>query len=1456
MSESDLFRWVGATIDGKVLVEAVAGEGGFGVVYRALHLGFQEPVAVKCLKLPSGLTTARRDAFLGGFMTEARVLRRLCRATSGVVEALDVGASAAPTGAWTPYIVMEWLDGESLEGHLLRRKNARVAPYSLPDAVAFLDPAAEALAVAHDLSIAHRDIKPANLFLTQLGKKLSLKVVDFGIAKVLADNVISAEGMVRGGEEILAFSPQYAAPEQFDPKLGETGPWTDVFAFALVLLEVVSGKPALRGDGYFQHMMAALDPDQRPTFRGWGVHASIDAEEVLAKALAREPSQRFKSVTEMWEAFTRAVRNERPAMSTAYEALSLARKTGIAAPGPGSVMSQGVPAGQASTPSANLSSPSFTRPPASALGPAGENRLCTILVADFSEVSALADELDAAELGELLAWCGEQLVLCIEELGGAIDRLNTDNLIAVFGAPRSHENDAERATLAALRIRAVMQSIVDGDLRLAERGVKARMGLHTGNVFVNASMKTPAHQEPSVVGEAVSTAGRITQSAGAGEIVISRETLRHVEGCFNVEPLATLEGRGKQKSVQLFRVEGPTSLRVPILRSDFYGLPTRLVGRDDEIAHLDAKLAHIVAGEGAQCVTILGVPGIGRTRMLGELFLHLSRSRETFFVLAARASQLADQSPYSFVSSMLRMRFGVVENDTIDSATQKILAGVHSWKQQENTSPRGDDDLGIESTHLTSDVTVLATMLAAQATLVEQQALGADEAPSISKNRVGAALARLLGHMASSAPVVLLCDDVHWADDASLDLLEDVSQRLQEHRFFLVATARPELLDRRRTWGSTLAAHDVVELKKLSALAMAEMVDDRLRAAVEPPSRDFVDFIVSRAAGVPLVLTETLQLLVDVGVIERQIDHPWLIHEERARRLSLPDSVRGIIQSRIDQLDEDERSLIVLASVIGDTFWEGSLITLASSAQLRSMTLVADPMLTASLLARLRDRRLIRAREPSTIPGEREFSFVEPSLREVAYDTLSQKVRRIHHRIAAEWLSPRLRGDANAALMARHHDQAGQPEEAIAAYTRAAAHAATFGRNHEALRLYDRAHELLIESCRVVDKKSGVSQTSLPGDSATRRVASWQFRARVTLEIGDVQLRLGYLDDAEKSFHEARAQIRNDERRAGLVHDPREASLWHARALMRLAQTSKVRGDLARARMLAEEALSVATRAQALAERTAILTALAGIHRREGNIDACHEAALRGLRLCRAAVVRDHTWRDAVANQLIGLGAVFYSRKQLVRAERCYRQAARLVAESTNPRTASFALNDIAVIRYSVGDYESALAMFLRSLAMKEREGDLYQVAIAHNNVAEVNLHLGRGVDALTHAHLAVKLAERVGAGSDLADMLRNYAEALLVTGAPEPAFDAASRAFSEASNASSVYLVDVAQTLASIVAVISEGDSAKANQAAVAAAIENLSALLIERDDRKDRRYQRIREHLDRAKGAAKLGA
>ncbi|HRI70966.1 MAG TPA: protein kinase, partial [Polyangium sp.] len=167
-AHSDPFGWVGQTIDGKFRVEAVVGEGGFGVVYRAQHLGLGEPVAVKCLKIPLSLPPADRERFHQSFLEEGRILRRLSRSTAAVVQALDVGAAVAPNGAWTPYLVLEWLRGESLEDHLAKRREQGRAKMSLADAVELLEPAAMAIAAAHDEGIAHRDIQPANFFTTDV----------------------------------------------------------------------------------------------------------------------------------------------------------------------------------------------------------------------------------------------------------------------------------------------------------------------------------------------------------------------------------------------------------------------------------------------------------------------------------------------------------------------------------------------------------------------------------------------------------------------------------------------------------------------------------------------------------------------------------------------------------------------------------------------------------------------------------------------------------------------------------------------------------------------------------------------------------------------------------------------------------------------------------------------------------------------------------------------------------------------------------------------------------------------------------------------------------------------------------------------------------------------------------------------------------------------------------------
>ncbi|WP_438015063.1 bifunctional serine/threonine-protein kinase/formylglycine-generating enzyme family protein [Sorangium sp. So ce315] len=317
----DPFGLAGQTIEGKYRVAAVVGDGGFGVVYRGIHEGFGELIAIKCLKLPTSLDAAERDALLETLRGEGRILHRLSRATSGIVQALDVGAFTTHAGVWVPYLVLEWLEGQTLGQHLRERREHGHAGMSIPDALQLLAPAARALAVAHAHKVAHRDVKPANLFLTVVGGVRTLKVLDFGIAKVLADHPTFTEALAATRQGPSAFTPRYGAPEQFNKARGATGPWTDVFALALIFVELVSGQRALEGDDPTQLYIASADPAVRPTLRARGLPDAPEAiERVLDKALSIEPKHRFTSAGEFWDALTAAARGERAGSGAGYGA--------------------------------------------------------------------------------------------------------------------------------------------------------------------------------------------------------------------------------------------------------------------------------------------------------------------------------------------------------------------------------------------------------------------------------------------------------------------------------------------------------------------------------------------------------------------------------------------------------------------------------------------------------------------------------------------------------------------------------------------------------------------------------------------------------------------------------------------------------------------------------------------------------------------------------------------------------------------------------------------------------------------------------------------------------------------------------------------------------------------------------------------------------------------------------
>lgn len=309
-SEQDPLGITGTTLAEKYRIDGIVGEGGFSIVYRAEHLIWRQPVAIKCFRILAQAPIEKRDELLDSFIQEGRLLASLSSRSAAIVQARDIGKFITADGQWIPYMVLEWLDGKPLELVLFEERVSGRPARQLHEAMALLEPVIIALEIAHAKNIAHRDIKPANIFV--IGDPSSptpfTKVLDFGIAKVMADHAAESSIAAKTGTEITAFTPNYGAPEQFSRSHGATGPWTDVFAMALILVEILrGGHPAFEGNDIIQFAVAARDPSRRPTPQTFGIPVTPEVEAVFAKAVAVSPHDRFQSMGQFWAALHHAV---------------------------------------------------------------------------------------------------------------------------------------------------------------------------------------------------------------------------------------------------------------------------------------------------------------------------------------------------------------------------------------------------------------------------------------------------------------------------------------------------------------------------------------------------------------------------------------------------------------------------------------------------------------------------------------------------------------------------------------------------------------------------------------------------------------------------------------------------------------------------------------------------------------------------------------------------------------------------------------------------------------------------------------------------------------------------------------------------------------------------------------------------------------------------------------------
>lgn len=310
----DVFGICGTEIAGAFEVREMVAEGGFAVVYRAYHMGFRAPIALKCLKVPQRLKAKQRQEFLKQFQAEAELLFQLSATIPTVVRPLHVDAITLADGRFVPIMALEWLEGQTLHSVLRTRREKKRDGYSLEELVSLTTPIARALEKAHHykgingpISIVHRDVKPENIFLAEAAGERNVKILDFGIAKVRSvANQVAGRTSEDGGQRV-AFTPAYAAPEQWLPKdYGQTGPWTDVWGMALTLVEGLTLRDVL-GSDYAAMIGTAINTERRPTPRSEGIKVSDEVEAVFQKAMAVHPSDRYADAGLFWDDLEQAL---------------------------------------------------------------------------------------------------------------------------------------------------------------------------------------------------------------------------------------------------------------------------------------------------------------------------------------------------------------------------------------------------------------------------------------------------------------------------------------------------------------------------------------------------------------------------------------------------------------------------------------------------------------------------------------------------------------------------------------------------------------------------------------------------------------------------------------------------------------------------------------------------------------------------------------------------------------------------------------------------------------------------------------------------------------------------------------------------------------------------------------------------------------------------------------------
>jgi len=661
------------------------------------------------------------------------------------------------------------------------------------------------------------------------------------------------------------------------------------------------------------------------------------------------------------------------------------------------------------------------------LRPAGvQRRQVTVLFADVVGSTAMAQGMDAEDTLDVLGSALRRMADIVQAHHGRVLRFTGDGVKAAFGMDEAREDDAERAVRAGLAIIAAGREHAEQARRL--HGVEdfaVRLGVHTGDVALGAGIEA----DNTAVGVAVNIAARMEQTAPPDALRISHDTWNHVRGLFDVEVQPPLQVKGVDAPMQTYLVRAALNRHIAGVERGLHGLSTPMVGRGGELQRLLHAVARARETRQLQALTLVGDAGLGKSRLLRELMAALAGDPAGCQVLAVRSQPDGMLRPWGLLRSLLAVQFGVADTDSADVARHKVVEGLGPWF----------DERGERQAQLIGQLSGLDFGDSPHVRGLDPRSLH-DQAFAAFRGYLQALAAR-------GAVPLLVVEDLHWADDGSLDLLQHLLAHAAELPLVLVMTSRPALLTRRPDWGT---GETLLPLSPLGAAQSDELARALLQRMDAVPAK-LTELIVGQAEGNPYYMEELVRRLIDDGVIV--VDKlTWTVQVDRLDKVRLPGTLVGLLQARLDALPAGERMAARQASVIGHVFWDDALQALDANA--------------TQALPALQRAAFVRANETSDFEGTAERQFDHHLLHQVTYDTLLKAERRLGHGAVARWLTERTkgRGAEFLAMTGEHAERAGETALAIDCFEQAGKEAQDRFANTAAQACFRRALVLLGES--------------------------------------------------------------------------------------------------------------------------------------------------------------------------------------------------------------------------------------------------------------------------------------------------------------------------------------------------------------------------------------------------------